>query len=224
MELREITYLAVALRIFAAIILGGLIGLERGLKNRAAGLRTHMLVCVGACLIMVTNQFIYQTTGTGDPVRMGAQVISGIGFLGAGTIMVTRRHQVKGLTTAAGLWTAAGVGLTLGIGFYEAAAMGSLAVFIVMTLMQKMDNRVHRKTKDFDLFVELTPTLSFGNFLKEMRKLEIEVAEVQKEPSTDAESGNRAYLLAMHTKDRRLHMDVLEEIQAIEGVSYTEII
>lgn len=224
MELREITYLAVALRIFAAIILGGLIGLERGLKNRAAGLRTHMLVCVGACLIMVTNQFIYQTTGTGDPVRMGAQVISGIGFLGAGTIMVTRRHQVKGLTTAAGLWTAAGVGLTLGIGFYEAAAMGSLAVFVVMTLMQKMDNRVHRKTKDFDLFVELTPALSFGNFLKEMRKLEIEVAEVQKEPSTDAESGNRAYLLAMHTKDRRLHMDVLEEIQAIEGVSYTEII
>ena len=224
MELRELTYLAIALRIFAAVILGGLIGLERGLKNRAAGLRTHMLVCVGACLIMVTNQFIYQTTGTGDPVRMGAQVISGIGFLGAGTIMVTRRHQVKGLTTAAGLWTAAGVGLALGIGFYEAAAMGSLAVFVVMTLMQKMDNRVHRKTKDFDLFVELTPTLSFGNFLKEMRKLEIEVAEVQKEPSTDAESGNRAYLLAMHTKDRRLHMDVLEEIQAIEGVSYTEII
>lgn len=224
MELRELTYLAITLRIFAAVILGGLIGLERGLKNRAAGLRTHMLVCVGACLIMVTNQFIYQTTGTGDPVRMGAQVISGIGFLGAGTIMVTRRHQVKGLTTAAGLWTAAGVGLALGIGFYEAAVIGSLAVFIVMTLMQKMDNRVHRKTKDFDLFVELTPALSFGNFLKEMRKLEIEVAEVQKEPSTDAESGNRAYLLAMHTKDRRLHMDVLEEIQAIEGVSYTEII
>ena len=224
MELREITYLAVALRIFSAVILGGLIGLERGLKNRAAGLRTHMLVCVGACLIMVTNQFIYQTTGTGDPVRMGAQVISGIGFLGAGTIMVTRRHQVKGLTTAAGLWTAAGVGLTLGIGFYEAAVIGSLAVFTVMTLMQKMDNRVHRKTMDFDLFVELTPALSFGNFLKKMRQLEIEVAEVQKEPSTDADSGNRAYLLAMHTKTRRLHMDVLEEIQNIEGVSYTEII
>ena len=224
MELRELTYLAIALRIFSAVILGGLIGLERGMKNRAAGLRTHMLVCVGACLVMVTNQFIYQTTGTGDPVRMGAQVISGIGFLGAGTIMVTRRHQVQGLTTAAGLWTAAGVGLALGIGFYEAAIVGSVAVFCVMTLMQKMDNRVHRKTKDFDLFVELTPALSFGNFLKEMRKLEIEVAEVQKEPSTDAESGNRAYLLAMRTKDRRLHIDVLEEIQAIEGVSYTELI
>lgn len=224
MELREVTYLAVALRIFVAVILGGLIGLERGLKNRAAGLRTHMLVCVGSCLIMVTNQFIYQVTASGDPVRMGAQVVSGIGFLGAGTIMVTRRHQVKGLTTAAGLWTAAGVGLALGIGFYEAAIIGSLAVFCVMTLMQKMDNKVHRKTKDFDLFVELTPRLSFGDFLREMRKLDIEVAEVQKEPSADAESGNRAYLLAMHTKERRLHMDVLEEIQSIEGVSYTEII
>ena len=224
MELREVTYLAVALRIFAAVILGGLIGLERGLKNRAAGLRTHMLVCVGSCLIMVTNQFIYQVTGGGDPVRMGAQVVSGIGFLGAGTIMVTRRHQVKGLTTAAGLWTAAGVGLALGIGFYEAAAIGSLAIFIVMTLMQKMDNRVHRKTKDFDLFVELSPTLSFGNFLRKMREMEIEVAEVQKEPSADLESGNRAYLLAMRTKERRLHMDILEEIQSVEGVTYTEII
>ncbi len=224
MELREVTYLAVALRIFAAVIFGGLIGLERGLKNRAAGLRTHMLVCVGSCLIMVTNQFIYQTVGTGDPVRMGAQVVSGIGFLGAGTIMVTRRHQVKGLTTAAGLWTAAGVGLALGIGFYEAAIIGSLAIFCVMTLMQKMDNRVHRKSKDFDLFVELSPTLSFGDFLRKMRQIEIEVAEVQKEPVTDADSGNRAYLLAVRTKERRLHMDVLEKVQAIDGVSYTEII
>ncbi len=224
MELREVTYLAVALRIFAAVILGGLIGLERGLKNRAAGLRTHMLVCVGSCLIMVTNQFIYQVAGTGDPVRMGAQVVSGIGFLGAGTIMVTRRHQIKGLTTAAGLWTAAGVGLALGVGFYEAAIVGSLAIFCVMTLMQKMDNRVHRKTKDFDLFVELSPALSFGDFLRKMRQLEIEVAEVQKEPTADADSGNRAYLLAVRTKERRLHMDVLEKVQAIDGVSYTEII
>ena len=224
MALREVTLLAVILRIACAAVFGGLLGLEREIKNRAAGLRTYMLVCVGACLVMLTNQYIFQTFNASDPVRMGAQVVSGIGFLGAGTIMVTRRHQVKGLTTAAGLWTAAGVGLALGIGFYEAALVGSLAVFCVMTLMQKMDNKVHRKTKDFDLFVELTPTLSFGHFLREMRKLEIEVAEVQKEPSADADSGNRAYLLAMHTKERRLHMEVLEEIQAIEGVSYTEII
>ena len=95
MEVREITYLAVAVRILAAVIIGGFLGLERGMKNRPAGLRPYMLVWVGACLIMLTNQYIFQVYSTGDPVRMGAQVVSGIGFLGAGTIVVTRRNQIK---------------------------------------------------------------------------------------------------------------------------------
>ena len=147
MDIREVTYLAVVLRIFAAVIIGGLLGLERGLKNRAAGLRTYMLVCVGACIIMLTNQYIYQSFGSGDPVRMGAQVVSGIGFLGAGTIIVTRRSQIKGLTTAAGLWSSAGVGLALGIGFYEAAIVGAVAIFVIMTLLQRMDDKMHRKNE-----------------------------------------------------------------------------
>ena len=118
MELREVTYLAIAVRITVSVILGGIIGLERGLKNRPAGLRTYMLVSVGSCLIMLTNQYVNQVFATGDPVRMGAQVVSGIGFLGAGTIVVTRRNQIKGLTTAAGLWAAAAVGLAIGVGLY----------------------------------------------------------------------------------------------------------
>ena len=118
---REVTLFSIFLRITAAVILGGSIGIERGLKNRPAVLRTYMLVCVGSCLVMLTNQYIYQIYGTGDPVRMGAQVVSGIGFLGAGTIVVTKHSQIKGLTTAAGLWASAAVGLALGIGFYEAA-------------------------------------------------------------------------------------------------------
>ena len=107
MQLREVTLLAVVLRIFLSVLIGGLIGLERGLKNRPAGLRTYMVVCLGACLVMLTNQYVCQVFGTGDPVRMGAQVVSGIGFLGAGTIIVTKRNQIKGLTTAAGLWASA---------------------------------------------------------------------------------------------------------------------
>ena len=119
--IRPVTFAAVVCRILAALLIGGILGMERGMKNRPAGLRTYMLVCVGSCLIMMTNQYIYQLTGVGDPVRLGAQVVSGIGFLGAGTIVVTRRSHIRGLTTAAGLWAAAGVGLALGIGFYEAA-------------------------------------------------------------------------------------------------------
>ena len=95
MEFRELTYWAIALRIVAAVILGGILGLERGLQNRPAGLRTYILVCVGACLVMMTNVYICQVFGAGDPVRMGAQVVSGIGFLGAGTIVVTWRSTIR---------------------------------------------------------------------------------------------------------------------------------
>ena len=128
MAIREITQLSIIVRILASIIVGGLIGVERGMKNRPAGLRTYMLVCVGSCLIMLTNQFIYQTTGAGDPMRLGAQVVSGIGFLGAGTIVVTKHNQIKGLTTAAGLWASAGVGLAFGVGFYEGALTAAIGI------------------------------------------------------------------------------------------------
>ena len=100
LQMRELTLASIVLRILLAVFLGGVIGLERGMKNRAAGLRTYMLVCMGSCIVMVTNQYIYQAYGTGDPVRMGAQVVSGIGFLGAGSIIVTARNQIRGLTTA----------------------------------------------------------------------------------------------------------------------------
>ena len=146
MVLREVTYLAVALRILTAVIVGGILGLERGMKNRPAGLRTYMLVCVGSCLIMLTNQYLWQVSNAGDPMRLGAQVVSGIGFLGAGTIIVTKRSQIKGLTTAAGLWATAGLGLAIGIGFYEAALTGALAILGIFSLMQKMDNRMRNNS------------------------------------------------------------------------------
>ena len=219
---REVTYLAVALRIFMAAMLGGFMGLERGLKNRAAGLRTYMLVCIGSCLIMLTNQFIFQTYTVGDPVRMGAQVISGIGFLGAGTIIVTRRHQVKGLTTAAGLWTAAGVGLALGIGFYEAAIVGAFIVLTVMTLMQYMDNRMRSKTRAFEVYIEIASPATFGDFLRHVRDMNIDVHDVQKQSSTDSDSNVRGYIATLYTKKRTPHQDIMVKLMTIDGVIYAE--
>ena len=221
MELREVTYLAVALRIATAVIFGGLLGLERGMKNRPAGLRTYMLVCVGSCLIMLTNQFIYQSTASGDPVRMGAQVVSGIGFLGAGTIVVTRRNQIKGLTTAAGLWAAAGVGLALGIGFYEAAIAGAIAVFFVMTMLQKMDNRMHRKSKQVEAYFELSEKVSLGDFLRVLRTKELEVDDVQREQQ-DEQGGSRSYIATFRSKMRRNHQEIAQILREIDGVEYLE--
>ena len=223
MGIREVTWLAVVLRIVVSVIVGGLIGLERGMKNRPAGLRTYMLVCTGACLIMLTNQYIYQTFNTGDPTRMAAQVISGIGFLGAGTIIVTRRNQIKGLTTAAGLWAAAGVGLALGIGFYEAALIGSLAIFTVMTLLQKMDNRMHRKTKTVEVYMEVTSQLTLGELLRSIRESDYEVQDVQRESSLETESnGNRAYIAVLKSQKRRNHVEIVETVRQIPGIVYVE--
>ena len=222
MEIREVTYLAVALRIFAAVIIGGLLGLERGLKNRAAGLRTYMLVCVGACVIMLTNQFIFQNYGVGDPVRMGAQVVSGIGFLGAGTIIVTRRSQIKGLTTAAGLWASAGVGLALGIGFYEAAVAGAVAIFVIMTLLQRMDDKMHKKNRVLEVYLELSSDISLGDFLRQVRQQEIDVSDIQREQESDAEAGIRAYIALIRIKKRLDHVNITEMLQSIPGVVYVE--
>ena len=222
MEIREITYLAVALRIVAAIVVGGLLGLERGMKNRPAGLRTYMLVCVGACLVMLTNQYIYQVFGTGDPVRMGAQVVSGIGFLGAGTIIVTRRNQIKGLTTAAGLWTSAGVGLALGIGFYEAALIGGFAIFFVITLLQRMDNNMHRKSRQMEIYLELNKDISLGDFLRTVREQNVEIYNVQRERGEESTSACRAYIASLKSKKRSNHRDILELVENIPGVAYLE--
>ena len=222
MELREVTYLAIALRILASVIIGGLIGLERGLKNRPAGLRTYMLVCVGACLIMLTNQYVFQYFHTGDPVRMGAQVVSGIGFLGAGTIIVTRRNQIKGLTTAAGLWSAAGVGLALGVGFYEAALVGGFAIFFVMTLLQRMDNKMHRKTRTLEVYLELSGELSLGDFLREVRSRDIEVRDTQRDTDAESEEGVRTYVSTFKLQKRQNHVEVIDDIRTIPGVVYLE--
>ncbi|MBQ5634049.1 MAG: MgtC/SapB family protein, partial [Clostridia bacterium] len=114
--------LTIVVRLFLAVFCGGIIGIERERKRRPAGFRTHILICLGAAMTTLTSQFIVlELKLFTDLARLGAQVIAGIGFIGAGTIIVTKRRQVKGLTTAAGLWTAAIVGLCCGAGFYEGA-------------------------------------------------------------------------------------------------------
>lgn len=222
MEIRELTYEAIAFRIVLSIILGGIIGLERGLKNRPAGLRTYMLVCVGACLIMMTNQYTCQVYGTGDPVRMGAQVVSGIGFLGAGTIVVTKRNQIRGLTTAAGLWASAAAGLAIGIGFYEAALVGGGAIFIVLTVMQSWDNRMHRNSRVVEIYVELTAEINLGAFMGAVRGLGLEISNMQMDQDGALEEENRSFIMTLKSPKKRNHEELFRSIRQIEGVAYLE--
>ena len=222
MVLREVTLLSIALRLVCAVIIGGLIGLERGMKNRPAGLRTYMLVCVGSCLIMLTNQYLFQVSGSGDPMRLGAQVVSGIGFLGAGTIIVTKHNQIKGLTTAAGLWAAAGVGLALGVGFYEAALIAGLLIFFVLTGLQKLDNRMRSKTKTLEVYIEMSESMNIGTLIRSIREMNVEIEDVQLEHDTMPEDGTRSLFATLKCKKRTDHIPLMEAIRKIEGIVYLE--
>lgn len=222
MEIRAVTTGAIVLRILSAAILGGILGVERGRKNRAAGLRTYMLVCVGSCLIMLTNQYIYQVCQSGDPVRMGAQVVSGIGFLGAGTIIVTRRSQIRGLTTAAGLWADAAVGLALGIGFYEAAFLGGGIIFVVLTLMQRWDSWMHRTSRSLEVYVEMSPEVGLSAFLRGARELGLEMESVQLIQGDTPQAAMLCFIVNLHAKEKTNHEEVCQDLQKLDGVLYLE--
>ena len=208
MFLREVTLLAVIIRIIVSFLLGGILGLERGLKQRPAGLRTYMLVCLGACMIMLINQYIVQVYGTGDPARMAAQVVSGIGFHGAGTIIVTKRSQIKGLTTAAGLWAAAAVGLATGIGFYEAAIIGALVIFMTLSALSTLDSRMHRKTDHFEAYVELSDQVSLGMLMDALQGCGIDVEDVHIDTNQALADNGRSFLLELTTQKRYTRADL----------------
>lgn len=133
----------IIIRLALAVILGGIIGFERVVSNHDAGLRTHILVCLGSAGIMVLSQLINQQYG-GDIARMGAQVVSGIGFLGAGCILVTGGH-VRGLTTAAGLWATACVGLIIGSGYLFVAFTITVLMLIAMLILRPLVSRLQKK-------------------------------------------------------------------------------
>lgn len=137
----------VILRLILSVFLSSLVGLERQIHRRAAGLRTHILVCLGSCLIMLTSLYvfdIYKDKAPLDPARIAAGVITGIGFLGAGTI-IREREGIRGLTTAASLWLVAGVGLAVGIGFYLAGVISTILALFVLFFLRYIEEKIFIK-------------------------------------------------------------------------------
>ena len=222
LEARELTLTAVFVRIAAAVFLGGIIGRERGMKNRPAGLRTDMLVCLGACVVMIINQYAFQVYDTGDPVRLGAQVVSGIGFLGAGTIIVTSHNQIKGLTTAAGLWAAACIGLAVGIGLYEAALAAGLAVYLVLTVLHNWDYRMRSRTKVVDLYIELKESYTLGSFIRSARSADLELGNIQREEEAYGNRGQTCFIVTVQSRNKKRGQELLRIVQDMEEVSYAE--
>ncbi len=161
--LYDFNIISAAVRLLLALLLGGLIGLERGIHGRAAGLRTHILVCLGACMTSLVGLFIFQELEIDqDVTRIAAQVISGIGFLGAGTILVKNQSVITGLTTAAGVWCTATIGIAIGYGFYEGAIICTVIAMITATFLTKLERRqkgVHHFYVELKDANRVTPTI-----------------------------------------------------------------
>ena len=221
-EFRVLTVSAIIARILLAVLIGSVLGFERGLKNRPAGLRTYILVCVGATIVMVTNQYIYQCAGAGDPVRMGAQVVSGIGFLGAGTIIITPHNQIKGLTTAAGLWAAACVGLAIGIGLYEVAIIGGVTIFGVLTFLHRWDYFMRSKAHVIDVYIELDKSVPMGEFIRNLRDRDIEPSNLQVEKEFDLVNDIICFTVTLTSKKSFAREVLVRTVTKMEGVKFIE--
>ncbi len=154
--IKDYNTVSVVVRIFLSMFLGGLIGMEREKSRRPAGFRTHILVCVGSCMTALIGLFVWtELNGVSDPLRVAAQVISGIGFLGVGTILVKEHDHITGLTTAAGLWTTASIGIACGFGFYIGALVGTLVVAITSAILFKLEARGRKKNRKRMIYLEI---------------------------------------------------------------------
>ncbi|MCQ4637283.1 MgtC/SapB family protein [Anaerovorax odorimutans] len=218
----NINLFSTAFRLVLAVIFGGIIGLERGANRHPAGFRTHILVCVGATLAMLTNEYICQIYGSGDPARLGAQVITGVGFLGVGTILVTGRHKIKGLTTAAGLWASACLGLALGIGFYSGAIIAAAVIFISLALLPKIENYFYRNSRAIDLYIEIDSVEHFRAFIKHVRTVDAAFYETHLSQDNPVSPGGIAFHLSMILPKNMGHSQAIDEFSHLEGVYIVE--
>lgn len=219
----DLNIFSTTLRLILAAVFGGIIGLERGASKHPAGFRTHILVCIGATLAMLTNQFIVETMAIGsDPARLGAQVITGVGFLGVGTIFVTGKSKIKGLTTAAGLWASACLGLALGIGFYSGALISGILIFVSLALLPKVENYFYSNSRILDLYIEIDSFASFKEFKKELIKRDIVLYETNMSNLDPLTDGGVNINLEIRLPKKLKHKEVLAFINAYEGISIVE--
>ena len=221
---RELTPQSLLLRLLLAMVIGGVIGLERGRKRRPAGFRTYMLVCVGAALTMILGQYqsllqntlavanAMETAPKTDMTRFSAQVINGIGFLGAGTIVMTGRRQIKGLTTAACLWTSACMGLAAGAGFYECVAIGLVLVFICVRILPVVEAFLVENARNMCIYVEFKSLANIRDVITFLKSRNYHIYDVEIDPGNWNAVRNPSGIFSVRLTSRQHHSQILADI------------
>lgn len=218
-SLRTVTLTSIAVRMLLSVLCGGAIGIEREYKRRPAGFRTHILICLGAAMVSLTGQFLFLNMHYYlDISRMSASVTAGIGFIGAGTIIVTRQQRVKGLTTAAGLWVAAIVGLAFGSGFYEGGLAATLLVLLAEMTFSKLEYRMLDHAPEVILYMEYKKKNSLDEVLKYCREHGVKILNVEITRSSQNERHNACAIFTLRLHSRISGSQVLADINAMEGI------
>ena len=211
------------LRLALACVLSGLIGMERERNRHPAGLRTHILVCVGATLIMLTNHFIFEKfrgLANMDPARLGAQVISGIGFLGAGTI-IKEGLSIRGLTTAASLWTVAGLGIAIGTGFYSGAIIATLFILIILMFFTRFEYLFYSKNNRTYIVIKSENLNNQINLIAtKLNELEIHYNNISAE---EAEDNLMMLSLKVTSSNNISNNTLIQELYKLQGIKYVQI-
>lgn len=220
---REMTLLGVAVRMISAVICGGMVGLEREFKRRPAGFRTHILICLGASVTILTNLYLYQVLNLyTDISRMGAQAIAGIGFIGAGTIIVTKRRRVKGLTTAAGLWAISAIGLVCGAGYLELAYFSTAMILVAEMLLVRLEYRFARKVEDVNLYIEYRHSVCIEQIMHALKEHKIPVLNLEITRITEGEEHRYCAIIEVEARKEELDGSVMASLNAIDDVTNIE--
>lgn len=230
--LRELNMAAILFRLLLAMFAGGILGLERARKRRPADSRTYMLVCTGAALAMLLGLYLYyMVTGEWagaanelgvktDISRFGAQVINGIGFLGAGTVLVNSKQQVKGVTTSAGLWASACMGLAIGAGFYECVILGVALMFLVMRLLPMLEDAIIEKAPYLNVYAEFDSWENLSTIIGCIKNQGEKVIDIDMdvEGSGFDKDINPSAVFYIQLTKKRPHSSVLIELACLDCV------
>lgn len=231
--LRELNLWSMMLRVFLAMLMGGVIGLEREKKGRPAGFRTYMLVAMGAAATAILSQYLDLMLSTQwaedfavvgrrtDVVRLGARVISGVGFIGTGTIMVTARHEVKGLTTASCLWASACMGLAIGAGFYECMVIGFVLIWLSIQVLPHLERWIVERARNMNIFVETDSAEHLSQIIHVMKDAGLTLYEMDIDRGNVGAGSLRGYF-SVRLGTHQQHTQVLARLSTLEGVLAVE--
>ena len=219
--LRELNIITVLIRLVLAMLLGGTIGLERGKQGRAAGMRTHTLVCLGATLATMIGFYASSILElSNDPLRIAAQIVSGIGFLGVGTILIKGRFQITGLTTAAGLWCAAAIGIALGAGFYEGAIIAFVCAVLTVTVIHRVESHLNKKYSRFGIYIEINSDKAVRETVDYLAS-HYHVTDIQITTPRSGTTGNVGIEANVHNRDFSTSPDdVSKHLESLDHVIF----